>query len=51
MCQELGFAIRSDPGDATLQIVSLSLQSPGAAKASEAHEPRGAALASPYRPQ
>jgi len=53
MCQELGFTIRSDPGDATLQIVSLSLQSPGAAKASAAGDPQPAdpALASPRRPQ
>jgi acetyltransferase len=53
MCQELGFAIQSDPDDATLRIVSLSLQSPGAAKASEAGEPHAAnpALVSPHRPR
>ena len=53
MCQELGFTIRSDPGDATLQIVSLSLQSPGAAKASAAGEAQSAdpALASPHQSQ
>ena len=30
MCQQLGFTIRSDPEDGTIQIVSLDLRSPGA---------------------
>jgi acetyltransferase len=47
MCQELGFTIRPDPGEPTIQVVSLVLQSPGAARASMP----GEALASTRGPQ
>jgi acetyltransferase len=47
MCQELGFTSRPDPGEPTIQVVSLVLQSPGAARASMP----GEALASTRGPQ
>jgi acetyltransferase len=38
MCEQLGFTIRSDPGDATIQVVSLALQT---AEAGAADGPGG----------
>lgn len=38
MCRELGFAGRPDPGDATIQIVSLDLQSSAADRATTSGE-------------